>query len=91
MGQARTLNRGYEMTRGDLIGYLPDDDLLVPGAVSELGAALRDPEVICAYGGWRIIEPDGPGHRHDAPDGVLAAGGLPADGHGDRTGRPRPP
>jgi Glycosyl transferase family 2 len=59
MGQARTLNRGYEMTRGDLIGYLPDDDLLLPGAVSDLVAALRDPEVICAYGGWQIMEPDG--------------------------------
>jgi hypothetical protein len=59
MGQALTLNRGYEMTRGELIGYLPDDDLLEPDAVSELVAALRDPEVVCAYGGWRVMDPGG--------------------------------
>jgi hypothetical protein len=88
MGQARTLNRGYEMTRGDLIGYLPDDDLLLPGAVSELVAALRDPEVICAYGGWQIIDPDGrvidtirpmgysPMEAYRQIDTVIAPGGL---------------
>jgi Glycosyl transferase family 2 len=88
MGQARTLNRGYEMTRGDLVGYLPDDDLLLPGAVSELVAALRDPEVICAYGGWQIIEPDGrvidtirpmkysPLEAYRQIDTVIAPGGL---------------
>jgi len=88
MGQARTLNRGYEMTRGDLIGYLPDDDLLLPGAVCELVAALRDPEVICAYGGWQIIESDGrvidtirpmeysPMEAYRQIDTVIAPGGL---------------
>src|SRR5438270_6560128 len=30
MGQARTLNRGYELARGELIGYLSDDDLVAP-------------------------------------------------------------
>ena len=88
MGQARTLNRGYEMARGDLIGYLPDDDLLEPGAVSELVAALRDPEVVCAYGGWRIMEPQGqvidtmrpmeysPLEAYRQMDTVIAPGGL---------------
>ena len=33
MGQARTLNRGYEMARGEILGYLSDDDLLARGAV----------------------------------------------------------
>jgi hypothetical protein len=88
MGQARTLNRGYEMARGDLIGYLPDDDLLVPGAVSQLVDALRDPEVICAYGGWQVIDPDGrvidtirpmeysPMEAYRQIDTVIAPGGL---------------
>jgi hypothetical protein len=88
MGQARTLNRGYEMSRGDLIGYLPDDDLLAPGAVSKLVTALRDPEVVCAYGGYRIIDPEGhvidtvrpmeysPIMAYRQMDTVIAPGGL---------------
>ena len=88
MGQARTLNRGYEMARGDLIGYLPDDDLLAPGAVSTLVEAMRDPEVVCAYGGWRIIDPQGevidtvrpmeysPLEAYRQMDTVIAPGGL---------------
>jgi hypothetical protein len=88
MGQARTLNRGYEMTRGELIGYLPDDDLLVPGAVSMLAEALEDTAVVCAYGGWRIMEPQGevidtvrpmeysPVEAYRQMDTVIAPGGL---------------
>jgi glycosyltransferase involved in cell wall biosynthesis len=88
MGQARTLNRGYEMTRGELIGYLPDDDLLLPGAVSMLAEALEDPAIVCAYGGWRIMEPQGgvidtvrpieysPVEAYRRMDTVIAPGGL---------------
>jgi hypothetical protein len=88
MGQARTLNRGYEMARGELLGYLPDDDLMAPGAVSRLVDALRDPEVVCAYGGWRIMEPQGqvidtvrpmeysPLEAYRQMDTVIAPGGL---------------
>jgi hypothetical protein len=88
MGQARTLNRGYEMARGELIGYLPDDDLLAPGAVMRLVDALRDPEIVCAYGGWRIMEPQGqvidtvrpmeysPLEAYRQMDTVIAPGGL---------------
>jgi Glycosyl transferase family 2 len=92
MGQARTLNRGYEMARGELIGYLPDDDLLAPGAVSTLVDAMRDPEVVCAYGGWRIMEPQGqvidtvrpmaysPLEAYRQMDTVIAPGGLVRQG-----------
>jgi hypothetical protein len=88
MGQARTLNRGYEMARGELIGYLPDDDLLAPGGVSALVDAMRDPDVVCAYGGWRIMEPQGqvidtvrpmeysPLEAYRQMDTVIAPGGL---------------
>jgi hypothetical protein len=59
MGQARTLNRGYELSRGELLGYLSDDDLLAPGAVSRLVRELADPEVAAAYPGYRIIDSEG--------------------------------
>lgn len=88
MGQARTTNRGYELARGDLLGYLPDDDLLAPGAVTRLVEALGDPEVVCAYGGYRIIDPEGevidtvrpmeysPIEAYRQMDTVIAPGGL---------------
>ena len=36
MGQARTLNKGWAMSRGEFIGYLSSDDLLLPDAISKL-------------------------------------------------------
>lgn len=59
MGQAHALNRGYELARGDVLGYLSDDDLLAPGAVSRLVSELADPEVVAAFPGYRIIDEAG--------------------------------
>jgi hypothetical protein len=60
MGQARTLNRGYEMARGEILGYLSDDDLLARGAVARLVAELRaDPDAVAVYPGYRMIDGDG--------------------------------
>ena len=88
MGQARTLNRGYEMARGDVLGYLSDDDLLAPGAVSRLVAGLADPAVVCVYPGYRIIDTEGavidtvrpieygPVEAYRQMDTVIGPGGL---------------
>jgi glycosyl transferase family 2 len=60
MGQARTLNRGYEMARGEVLGYLSDDDLLARGAVARLMEELReDPDAVAVYPGYRMIDTDG--------------------------------
>jgi hypothetical protein len=60
MGQARTLNRGYEMARGEILGYLSDDDLMARGAVARLVAELRgDPDAVAVYPGYRMIDADG--------------------------------
>ena len=59
MGQARTLNRGYELARGEILGYLSDDDLLAPGAVSRLVSEFRDPEIVAAFPGYRVIDAEG--------------------------------
>jgi hypothetical protein len=59
MGQARTLNRGYEMARGEILGYLSDDDLLAGDAVARLVTELRDPEVVAVYPGYRMIDETG--------------------------------
>ena len=60
MGQPRTLNRGFEMARGELIGYLNSDDLFLPGAITELAALLvSDPGAALAYPAYKIIDEDG--------------------------------
>jgi glycosyltransferase involved in cell wall biosynthesis len=60
MGQAKTLNRGFEMARGELIGYLNSDDLFLPGAIAKLAAMLvENPEAALAYPAYRVIDEDG--------------------------------
>jgi glycosyltransferase involved in cell wall biosynthesis len=60
MGQARTLNRGFEMASGELIGYLNSDDLFLPGAIRKLaGALVAEPEAALVYPAYRIISEDG--------------------------------
>ena len=60
MGQARTLNRGYEIARGELLGYLSDDDVIAPGLVSALVGALAErPEASAAYPAYRLIDAQG--------------------------------
>lgn len=59
-GQARALNWGYGLTRGDIIGYLCDDDLLAPGAVSlQAQELINDPAAAIAYSGYRVINEEG--------------------------------
>lgn len=60
MGQARTLNRGFEMMRGEYVGYLSSDDVLVPSALRQLAAALEsDPEAVVAYPAFTVIDDAG--------------------------------
>jgi glycosyltransferase involved in cell wall biosynthesis len=60
IGQARTLNRGFELAGGDLVGYLSSDDALLPGAVTALAAAfVAEPEIVVAYPGWEYIGESG--------------------------------
>lgn len=60
MGQSRTLNRGWEMARGSLIGYLSSDDCLAPQAVSRLVQAMIErPDVVVAYCDFELIDAKG--------------------------------
>ncbi len=64
VGQARTLNRGFELAEGELVGFLSSDDVLLPGAVSKLAAAFAaEPEVVVAYSAWEYV--DAVGQRLD--------------------------
>jgi glycosyltransferase involved in cell wall biosynthesis len=50
-GQVAAINRGFERTDGELMAYVNSDDTLLPGAVSEMVAALEaDPALVMVYG-----------------------------------------
>ncbi|WP_420795197.1 glycosyltransferase [Legionella gratiana] len=50
MGQAATLNKGWQLSRGDIIGYLSADDLLTKNAVSTtVNAFLENTDIVLTY------------------------------------------
>lgn len=56
-GQAAAINRGWGAARGDLVGYLSDDDRLLPGAIARLAGALgADPGAVISYPGYHVID-----------------------------------
>ncbi|WP_409265964.1 glycosyltransferase [Massilia sp. BHUDP2] len=58
MGQANTLNKGWGMAKGELLGYLSSDDLLDPTAIERLVAHYDgSPSVI--FGGYRLMDQHG--------------------------------
>lgn len=59
MGQSKTLERGWRMAQGEILGYLSADDVLEPYAVTMLVKALMaDPESVAAYSNFCLIDPE---------------------------------
>lgn len=57
-GQVATLNRGWLMSRGEILGYLSADDVLLERAVSSAVRCLREhPDAALAYCDFNLIDP----------------------------------
>lgn len=57
MGQARTLNKGWDMSRGEVLSYLAADDYLLPCAVLRAVECLRDnPGAVLCYCDYNLID-----------------------------------
>jgi len=56
MGQANTLNKGWNMARGEVLSYLSADDALFPDAVSRSLAFLQD-DVVLTYCDFNLFDP----------------------------------
>jgi len=57
MGQAATLNKGWTLARGEIIGYLSADDRLAPHAVAVAVAQLTaKPDVVLVYPDYELID-----------------------------------
>lgn len=60
MGEVRTVNRGFEMAHGDIIGVVNSDDPLLPGAIAAIVQFMRDnPEKGVVYPDWNMIDAEG--------------------------------
>lgn len=57
MGQVNTLNKGWRMSKGDILGFISADDTLLPGAVSKAVACLAaNPDAILTYCDFNLID-----------------------------------
>ena len=58
IGQASTLNKGWLMSKGEILAYLSADDILLSGAVSRSVENLRmNPESVLVYCDFNLIDP----------------------------------
>jgi len=58
MGQARTLNKGWGMSKGEFLSYLAADDFLLPGAVTTAVEKLvASPRIVLTYCDFNVIDP----------------------------------
>lgn len=58
-GQVATLNRGWLMSRGQILAYLSADDVLLPGAVSHAVRCLdSNADAVLSYCDFNLIDPD---------------------------------
>lgn len=67
-GQSDAINKGWKRASGDLLAFLNSDDLYEPDALrAVLDFFGNHPEVMWAYGGWRLIASDGTVHATVQP------------------------
>lgn len=57
VGQVHTLNKGWSISKGEIIGYLSSDDILYPGAISKLvEVLLADDNIVCTFPNSDLID-----------------------------------
>lgn len=70
MGQSATLNKGWEMAKGEILSYLSADDALLPGAIAKAVEQIKaSPEVVMVYGDYQLMDATSKTIEHvSAPD-----------------------
>src|SRR5258706_2758560 len=71
MGQARTLNKGWGMSKGEFLSYLAADDFLLPGAVrTAVENLVSSPRIALSYLDVHVIDPQSRDFRRVRTRGV---------------------
>lgn len=65
VGETRTVNKGFSMARGEIIGVVNSDDPLLPDAIrTVVECMMADPRLLVVYPDWYMIDKDGKIIRH---------------------------
>jgi glycosyltransferase involved in cell wall biosynthesis len=60
MGETRTVNKGFGMASGEIIGVVNSDDPLYPGAITQIvNKIMSDPRLLVVYPDWDLVDKDG--------------------------------
>ncbi len=60
MGETRTVNKGFRMARGEIVGVVNSDDPILPGAIRRAVETLQsDQDLLVAYPDWKMIDGQG--------------------------------
>lgn len=60
MGEVKTVNKGFSMSHGEIVGVVNSDDPLLPGAIDEIVKFMvQNPKVIVVYPDWIKIDKKG--------------------------------
>lgn len=60
-GQSHAINKGIERATGEVLGWINSDDVLLPGALSRVGAHFRDNPACDVLSGVTVVRRLGPG------------------------------
>lgn len=57
VGETRTVNMGFKMAKGDIIGVVNSDDPLLPGLIKEVVRVMTEnPKLLVVYPDWKMID-----------------------------------
>lgn len=59
MGQANTLNKGWAISKGEILAYLSADDILLPEATRlSVDCLSKNPDAVLCYCDFQLIDPE---------------------------------
>lgn len=67
-GQSHAINKGFARATGEIVNWLPSDDVLLPGALHSIAKAfVQNPEADVVAGSCRFAYPDPRSNRVEVP------------------------
>lgn len=60
MGQAKTINKGWKMSHGEIVGLVNSDDAVLPNLVESVVHCMqKNPDILLVYPDWFMINAEG--------------------------------